>query len=637
MNDVLPALQSGTVDETEWFGELKAVLSEYGVLVDVPFAAGPSAASHEPTVSFLRDSEVSRAVRASVSKSIVVPPGDHADVVFCDLSGFDRDAAIASVRRLYADGVAHLPVWTAGTEVLIGPLTVPGHHGCWACCHSRLSDSLGGGHRPLTSRDAGAIQIAADNLTLLTRFPDVAGLGWVVVDNGTVADPHAVVPMPHCEVCGGANRQVSPLIPLTQSPLVPAELRQLAGTRTGIIRRLYIFDTGSDGPQLPIACSASIAPTPSPGTPASFTGEGKGASRDEAIRSAIGEGIERYSASIWDPTLLTRASLTDWGDRAFDPRWLALYNDAQYQRPGFAYTPFDPDRVMSWVRGAWLDTAEPVYIPALAAFMNFPVDRSERFAQMSSNGLAAGTTLEHATLNALYELIERDAFMLHWLTQAPGARIECTELDPVTEAAFSQARNLGANPELYLLDVGTEHPTVVCLGLGDGRSWPGVTIGLGTHADIDRAIRRAVLEHSHCGTYIRRLMIDGQAKELRSPTDVLTGLDHALYFVPAERQSSLDGLRAAKDTPHAIISLRRRYRHAASVADCVDALAKAGIRTAAVDLTSSDVALAPLKVVRALGTNLQPVHFGYGNERWANPRLALTPTTSTTVEPHPLA
>ena len=68
-----------------------------------------------------------------------------------------------------------------------------------------------------------------------------------------------------------------------------------------------------------------------------------------------------------------------------------------------------------WATGRWLDSGEPVAVPALATYLNFPAPSSEQFGQTTSNGLAAGASLEEATLSALYELIEHDAFMLFWL------------------------------------------------------------------------------------------------------------------------------------------------------------------------------------------------------------------------------
>ena len=75
-----------------------------------------------------------------------------------------------------------------------------------------------------------------------------------------------------------------------------------------------------------------------------LTGEGKGATQEDAVWSAIGEGIERYSASIWDPDQLLYAPFDDISSWAFDPRCLVLYDDEQYNDPTF---PFHTIRTLS--------------------------------------------------------------------------------------------------------------------------------------------------------------------------------------------------------------------------------------------------------------------------------------------------
>ena len=187
---------------------------------------------------------------------------------------------------------------------------------------------------------------------------------------------------------------------------------------------------------------------------------------------------------------------------------LVLYDDEQYIDSTFPFTRYELSQPIHWSVGRWLDDNTRTAVPALATFLGFPAPRSERFAQATSNGLAAGGTLEHATLSAIYELIERDAFMLFWLSGRPGTRVADEGLSPAARDALRGVERLGATTELYLIDAGLGHPTMVCIGFGDGQTWPGVTIGLGTDADASRALEKAVFEHAHFGVYLRRLMLE---------------------------------------------------------------------------------------------------------------------------------
>jgi ribosomal protein S12 methylthiotransferase accessory factor len=74
-----------------------------------------------------------------------------------------------------------------------------------------------------------------------------------------------------------------------------------------------------------------------------------------------------------------------------------------------------------------------------------------------------------------------------------------------------------------------------------------------------------------------------------------------------------------------------------SLEACVERLAAGGIRVAIADVTAPDVATGPLRVARALGTDMQPIDFGYKFRRLANPRIQTLLTTGLNPYPHPLA
>jgi ribosomal protein S12 methylthiotransferase accessory factor len=55
------------------------------------------------------------------------------------------------------------------------------------------------------------------------------------------------------------------------------------------------------------------------------------------------------------------------------------------------------------------------------------------------------------------------------------------------------------------------------------------------------------------------------------------------------------------------------------------------------DVTSPDVGLTPLRVVRTFGAYMQPIHFGASNYRLQNPRLRRWLRGSASRVPHPIA
>ena len=552
-----------------------------------------------------------------------------------------------------------------GEEAVLGPAVTPGQTACWNCCRLRLlanadhpreahalQDALlhrrAEAHAPASLPPMSALVghlLALEALKLLSHYAPSPLLGRLLFQHTSTLETtlHTIIPMPWCEVCGGASamspRESQPG-PLASAQTPEALRRALAGwvdQRTGVIPYLLVGSSDAMEPGLPVCASAILSVYTegvyNPLRPEG--GYGKGLTATEALMGAAGEAMEHYSAARFRLGDLHLSSLNDLTGESMDPRLLCLYEESQYCRPGFPFARFDPDRPIYWTQGRWLDTGEAVWVPALPTFLGFPATGEELFCQVTSNGLAAGADLEDASLRAVFELVERDAFMLTWLCRLPGRRLIVDDsLEPGTNEILRQLRARGAKIELYLLNVGLSIPTVICLGLGDGRSWPGVTAGLGTHLSPRLAARKAILEHGQTGPYFCRLMVRAEQPIPSRPQEVRTSRDHALFYAPAERAVAFDFLRSGGDKPLCLGDLDEPTE--VPLADCARRLAGAGVRTAIVNVTAPDVNQSPFRVARALGTYLQPIYFGFGLERQDNPRLRALLKGRINPDIHPL-
>jgi ribosomal protein S12 methylthiotransferase accessory factor len=239
-------------------------------------------------------------------------------------------------------------------------------------------------------------------------------------------------------------------------------------------------------------------------------------------------------------------------------------------------------------------------------------------------------------MHAVCELVERDAFMITWLAQVPARRLIPDSVDQITSAIIRGFEARGREMRFYLLSVGVDVPVVLCLILGDGKSWPGATVGLGAHASPAIATRKAVLEQAMMAPSMRKEMLAGQRRIPRRANQVRTPLDHALYYVPKLRARALSFLESGKLDP---VSLSGMQSPQTVTLDLyLTRLQEAGVRVAVKDLTPADVrAASPFRIVRALGTTLQPIHFGFGLSRSASPRLRRCARNGLNPHPHPLA
>jgi ribosomal protein S12 methylthiotransferase accessory factor len=518
-----------------------------------------------------------------------------------------------------------LDIQLGSEEVAVGPLTIPGRPNCGYCARARMAGAsagleTGGNGPPTINHFAAAAVVAAELRTLLNEEWHQSNL----LDHVTIyslaahrSARHRVIPAPWCDFCAGAALvEVQPIAQkLSVDDPPDVLLRALDGwvdARTGVISRLEI-DTPADGGDVPVIATALPPHIVTEGRVRRFPlGWGKGLTLSAALLSAIGEATERYSASLADPLRIVSARCGELDGEFLDPREFAVYSDAQYGRADFPFVRFDPQVVHPWVQGWWADTLAPVWVPTMLAFLHVTAGPDQLFCQGTSSGLAASTDRCDASFRALLELVERDAFLTAWMTGRPGQRIEMDDtLDPRLRRVLDGVEELGAAVEIYSLTACVHGCAILCLALGDGVRYPGVTIGMAAGTNAASALSAAILELGQTGPHWRRVM---QMKVVTAPENaeaVREMGDHAAYYFPIERARAFDSLRTGTERIK-LRQLTREHVQGASLESFVSGLQDVGVRVAFVDVTSPDTALSPFRVVRAVSPDLQPLSYGYG-------------------------
>ena len=144
---------------------------------------------------------------------------------------------------------------------------------------------------------------------------------------------------------------------------------------------------------------------------------GTGSSRAAAASAAVGEAIERYSATYVPGERLVMASARDLGDVAVSPGRFALFSARQHARAGFPYRPFTADARIAWIEGREIETGRPALLPAELVYLGCVPLGEGSIGYATSSGLACGDTVETALARALLEILERDAFMIAWASR----------------------------------------------------------------------------------------------------------------------------------------------------------------------------------------------------------------------------
>ncbi|KYF70543.1 TOMM precursor leader peptide-binding protein [Sorangium cellulosum] len=594
------------------------------------------------------------------------------DLILACVSSDDLLVLQSVARLAHGASIPSLSAHLDGLDAVIGPAVVPGETACWECCRLRqlatsdnaeadlalqaslLAERPGPRARtylaPVPAFLGHAVALAA--IDLLVRRGASPLSGGLMVQN--LVDPeasfHAVLQMPWCPVCGGAAgarregaAREAPRVRLSGARDTAELRRLLAGivdARTGIVRHLRLdMKSPALALEAPLTATAVLSNYTEGAGHAHRceepeVGTGKGTTAVDALIRAVGEAIERYASARIDRAGFLRASIVEMKGDFIAPERLGRYEEAQYARPGFPYALVVATTPIDWVLGRWLDTGAPVHVPALAAYYTYCAPPEARFFDVTSNGLAAGATLDDASMAAALELIERDAFMISWLARRPGRRIVLDEsIDPDAREVARQLADCGARVELYLLEAGIAVPAVMCVGYGDGKRWPGAVVSLAAHLSPRAAIRKAILEQGQIVSYVFRFVTGQEVVIPARPEDVRTLDDHAAYYFPAERAAAFAFLREGG----AVTASQLEEPGEVSLSELARRVTAAGLRIAIVDVTSPDLAATPFRVARALGPEFQQIHFGHELAQLGNPRLRSMAPHGFNPDPHPMA
>ncbi len=235
---------------------------------------------------------------------------------------------------------------------------------------------------------------------------------------------------------------------------------------------------------------------------------GNGFSQDirTAFSQAIGEFLERYFLTLYKDTLLMKDSRRNLRRRNIpfiDPDEVAGFSEEQKEKNISFH--FSDDSVLSWIPVS-RSGSSPMYIPAQFIFWNY-LRRGEPFLREgNTNGAGGMFSPEGAILSGLYELIQRDGFLLYWMNSLGPRKIAPESIpDNVFRSLLRQSRRYGF--KIHCLDttsdVGIPSSIVV---LEDARGfYPRFVMGGGCDADPRKSFRKALEEAWGVYYWIRSL------------------------------------------------------------------------------------------------------------------------------------
>lgn len=336
--------------------------------------------------------------------------------------------------------------------------------------------------------------------------------------------------------------------------------------------------------------------------PQAASGGGSGTTAPRARAAAIGEAVERYSACCVDPDALVVASARELGPAAVDPASFALYSTRQYASPRFPYVPFDADTRIAWVEATALADATPAWLPAQLVYLGDFRDEP-RICRATSSGLACHVSRSEATLAALLEVLERDAFMLTWKARLSWPLLDWRANEELAEFERTFLRPTGLRARAVDLSRVWDVPCTAAVVRSDLAGTAPLGVGAAAGATVERAVTKALDEAARVRTWAEAL--HRYAEPAPEPGDIRDFDDHIRFYADrrnADRVAFLDGSTRRRDV--ARVPPVRGASAEERIAELCMRLGRRSASAFAVDVTPPDVHDAGVTVVRVVAPEL---------------------------------
>ncbi|OOE12545.1 TOMM precursor leader peptide-binding protein [Fictibacillus arsenicus] len=435
---------------------------------------------------------------------------------------------------------------------------------------------------------------------------------------------HFFLPDPYCSVCGVLPEDSvdSAKISLKQSPKTSMESyrcrsieelqnvlsKDYLDSRTGVLnfkRYDYLSPFADTVVNLPLLSGNEL-------------NAGRTHSYAHSELSGILEGLERYCGyaprgkrtTVYEPYSKVEKY-------ALDSDSIGVHTKEQYERPHFPFNPLDRDRPVHWVWGYSLTEDRPILVPETYAY--YSLGGGEGFVYETSNGCAVGGSLEEAILYGIFEIVERDAFLMAWYGQLPIPRLDCKTIDDTELQLMLHRLQSITGYEIHLFNSTTENgiPSIWAMAKNTNDNGLNLLCAAGAHLDPIRAVKGAVQELS--GMLLN--MDDVFVKNRKKYEEMLYDSYRIRHM---EDHSMLYGLKEAEKRMFFLLDKRMKrnfkdeFKPVRQTADLLDDLngvldtfKKLKLEVIVVDQTGPELKRNGLHCVKVVIPGMLPMTFGH--------------------------
>jgi ribosomal protein S12 methylthiotransferase accessory factor len=329
-----------------------------------------------------------------------------------------------------------------------------------------------------------------------------------------------------------------------------------------------------------------------------------------ALMKSAGEAAERFSL-IRDPGGEAEQGTFESAKPNVQLGEFRFFSREQLSTPTFQCFNWPDEEQFVWIPGNNLVTREEVKLPLQLVYMteNRKIDESTIFPA-TSTGAACGWNAHDSSLSAMLELLERDAFMVHYLSRTEGIRIDLRS-HPLLAEIDDYVQRFNLRLQVYLLQ--TDFPVCPVLALlteeyQDGSPSPWMAAGLKCSLSATRAVLGAIEEACQTRLYARTLLLEYfKNKGVMTPDMLSDSLaDRAFYWNKRERIENLSFLtQSRRVVAFNEIEVPEMGSAEEGLQSLLDYCDKSGNSVYRVDITAPEIREHGLTVSRILMPTLQ--------------------------------
>lgn len=404
--------------------------------------------------------------------------------------------------------------------------------------------------------------------------------------------------------------------------------RQLVSYRLGLIKEVLGVARTSGDPfisSMGVIMGDTTCYDPEEGNNESVS-SGCGIDQTGAFLSTVGETVERYAPGFHKKQGMVLKSYRELEGRAVPPSEFALFHPKQledFKARGYRIREFTEDTPVYWDKCFDLATGKETYCPAAHIYMPWKNDPNPILFG-TSTGLSGHSSFYKALLTSLYEVIERDSFVITW-----HQRIACRKIK-LNEKITSYIKTIfPVDYEWNLFDMtyDLKVPTILAFCFGKAEFGDFVIAASATRSTYREAIQKTIQEVAQSVPYYRFL-----AKKRKDwmPDDdfykILNFEDHSLFY---NKRTDLlhvfDCWRSAPETVDVDFEKEDRRPAKEKIRDIVSIMAAKKYNVLVKDLTTPDLNQVGLYSVRVVIPQLTLMSGGYPFYHLGSPRIYSVP------------